>query len=341
MRRELILKAANTVREALQAAQIRDLLRALRTAESTEGENRTQRILSAYSEFMRHYEAFSAEEKDVFAFLGLGALSGNGFWAGLLEGGQSLDRKQFADIEVAIYNAVFVTPQLQGLLTRETDADAFTIADGQTVDREIKCLRIFVASEKRSLTSPSTIVTVFRAMDKLYEALSQLFGERGIGLAVGSIDSGSDKTFDFFGTGAIIDEISVLLLEVWDRVKYCDQESLQYQIGVAMGSTRFARRANKLLPDSDATHDKLAVVTKCVEMLFCSGAYTKEMDEPRGVRASEVLGNKTASAQLELGMVEDARDEELAPLEAHSRPAGASIAGIVPAIAVMLPNRPA
>jgi hypothetical protein len=85
----------------------------------------------------------------------------------------------------------------------------------------------------------------------------------------------------------------------------------------------------------------MAVVTKCVEMLFCSGAYTKEMDEPRGVRASEVLGNKTASAQLELGMVEDARDEELAPLEAHSRPAGASIAGIVPAIAVMLPNRPA
>ena len=50
MRRERIIKAVNNLREALHAAQIRELLRVARTGQQADSVNRTQRILLAYND---------------------------------------------------------------------------------------------------------------------------------------------------------------------------------------------------------------------------------------------------------------------------------------------------
>ncbi|NJM35435.1 MAG: hypothetical protein HC850_12805 [Rhodomicrobium sp.] len=57
------------MRDALQAAQIRELLRAARNGQQAEGVNRTQKILLAYNVFMRHYQEFDEEEKEMMTFL--------------------------------------------------------------------------------------------------------------------------------------------------------------------------------------------------------------------------------------------------------------------------------
>ncbi|MBI4724080.1 MAG: hypothetical protein HY765_03540 [Rhodomicrobium sp.] len=67
MRRERIIKAVNSLREALHAAQIRELLRVTRAGHQSDAVNRTQRILLAYNEFTRHYQQFGEEEKDLMA----------------------------------------------------------------------------------------------------------------------------------------------------------------------------------------------------------------------------------------------------------------------------------
>jgi hypothetical protein len=347
MRRERIMKAAGGVREALNAAQIRELLWIVRSGPAEEGDNRTQRILLAYHEFMRHYYAFGEEEKDLLAFLGLTPLLEVGFWSGLLEGGPAIDRKALTDVEVAAYNVIFVMPKLRELLARETDKGELIIADGRASGREIKCLRVLVAERERSLTDPSTIINLIRAMNKLYDTLSVSHAERSVSLAIGSIDSGSAKSFDFFGATPVMDEIASLLLNVWDRVKYCAEETYGHQIELAMVAAGFLPQSKNAQTQSTAD-DELAqrtmrIVAKCIEMLFRSGAYTEEMDAPTDMRASRILGTKARSIQFkeESMPIEPERDNVRQSLEPKVWPTTPSVVNLVPAVFGILPKRSA
>ena len=141
MRRERIIKAVNSLREALHAAQIRELLRVARTGQQADTVNRTQRILLAYNEFTRHYQQFGDEEKDLMTFFGLTPLLDISFWSGLIDGEQAVNRKLISDVDVGAYNVIFVMPKLRELLTRETDKGELIIADSQGTEREIKRVR--------------------------------------------------------------------------------------------------------------------------------------------------------------------------------------------------------
>lgn len=291
MRRDRIAKAANDIREALNAAQIRELLRLVRTGQPAEGENRTQRILRAYQEFMRHYHQFGAQEKALVASLGLSPLLDIGFWCALIDGGQALDRKLLSEIEVAAYNVIFVMPKLSEILVRETDKGKFLVADGRGRERQISSLRVLVSEKERSLTDPNVVIALVRSMDKLYKALAILHGEKSIGLAIGSMDSGNAKSFDFFGASAIMDEIGTLLASIWDRVKYSPEDNLRYQIELAMVAVGFGVRVKRAQNAIDGEEAQRAsrLVAKSIEMLFRCGAYTEEMDAAREGRASQLL----------------------------------------------------
>jgi hypothetical protein len=347
MRRDRIMKAAGSVREALNAAQIRELLWVVRTGPAEEGDNRTQSVLLAYHEFMRHYYSFGEEEKDLIDFLGLTPLLEIGFWSGLLDGGPAMDRKVLTDVEVAAYNVIFVMPKLRELLARETDKGEFIIADGRASGREIKCLRVLVAEKERSLTDPSTIINLIRAMNKLYETLAVSHAERSVSLTIGSIDSGSAKSFDFFGATTVMEEIATLLVNVWDRIKYCAEETYGYQIELAMVATGFFPRAKNAQAQSTVDEEQAQrttrTVAKCIEMLFRSGAYTEGMDAPADMRASRILAAKARSVQFreESTPIEASGDNARSSLEPKAWPAGPSIVNLVPAVFGILPKRSA
>lgn len=323
MRRERIIKAVNSLREALHAAQIRELLRVTRTGQQVDGVNRTQRILLAYNEFTRHYQQFGDEEKDLMTFFGLNPLLDIGFWSSLIDGEQSVSRKVLSDVDVGAYNVIYVMPKLRELLTRETDKNSLIIADAGGTEKEIKRVRVLIAEKERSLTDPHIIINVIRSMDELYEALSALHPDSGVGLGIGSIDSGSAKSFDFFGAASVMEEINTLLMGVWDRIKYTTEENFRHQIEVAMMATGFMNRVKEAQPTEEGSQRTTRAVAKCIETLFRSGAYTDDMDTPREVRASQFLTPKTPMIEFKQ---EDARvDTKQADLRAVMEPAANAV----------------
>ncbi len=328
MRRERIIKAVNSLREALNAAQIRELLRVARTGQQGDSVNRTQRILLAYNEFTRHYQQFGDEEKDLITFFGLNPLLDIGFWSGLIDGEQAVNRKLLSDVDVGAYNVIFVMPKLRELLTRETDKGELIIADAQGTEREIKRVRVLIAEKERSLTDPQIVINVIRSMDELYGAVSSLHGEPGVSLAIGSIDSGSAKSFDFFGAGAVMEDVNTLLINVWDRIKFATEENFRYQIEVAMMAAGFMTRikdaqGQKGLGEEQAQRTT-RIVSKSIETLFRSGAYTEEMDAPRDLRASQVLTPKTQMIEFkhEEPRVEAKRDDPRVAFDAAAALSG-------------------
>jgi hypothetical protein len=297
MRRDRIIKAVNTVRDALQAAQIRELLRAARNGQQMEGVNRTQKILLAYNVFMRHYQDFGESEKELMTFFSLTPLLDIAFWSALIDGEQAVSRKLMSDVDVGAYNVIFVMPKLRELLTRENDRDQLIVTDAQGNETEIKRLRLLVAERSRSLTDPQLIINILRSIDEFYEGMVTLQGGSGAGLTVGSIDSGSTKSFDLFGAANIMEEMGALLISVWDRLKYSAEENFRYQIEVAMIAAGFIGRVKEAQSGGTINEEQGQRITrsvaKAIETLFRSGAYTEEMDEIREVRASQFLVPKT------------------------------------------------
>ncbi len=341
MRRDRIAKAANDIREALHAAQIRELLRAVRTGQETGEASRTVRVLRSYQEFVRHYHQFGDQEKSLLVSLGLGPLLEAEFWCGLIDGSHSLDRKTLSDVEVAAYNLIFVMPKLSELLARETDKGDFVVSDARGKDRHISSLRVLVAEKNHSLTDPNIIVALIRSVDKLYKALAVLHGEKNVDLGIGSIDSGNAKSFDFFGAAAIMEEINSLLSSVWDWVKYCSEDSLRYQIELAMVAAGFGARVKRAqaIVDEEEAQRATRVVAKSIEMLFRCGAYTEAMDVSRETRASQILAPKGRTVEIkEMATEIEVNYDEAGPSAEHPpvRPLGGSISGPSSAITGIL-----
>ncbi len=295
MRRDDIVKAVDTLRDALQAARIRDLLRINRSGES-EGVNRTQKVLLAYSVFTRHYQEFGEQEKELMAYFGLSPLLDINFWSGLLDSEQSASRKVLADLDVGAYNVIYVMPRLRDLLIRESESDELTIADSTGTETRMRRLRIMLAERPRALTDPQVLVGVIRSVEDMYEALSTLRRKEGNALVIGAMDAGDAKSIDFFGASAIVEEMQTLILDVWDRLKYSTQENYRYQIEVALMAAGFVGAVNESRAADTISEDEGQRITrrvgKAIEALFKAGAYTPEMDEPREVRASNVLAPK-------------------------------------------------
>lgn len=321
MRRDDIVKAVDTLRDALQAARVRELLRINRNGEA-EGVNRTQKVLLAYSVFTRHYQAFGEQEKELMAYFGLSPLLDINFWSGLLDGEQGVSRKVLADLDVGAYNVIYVMPRLRDLLIRETESDELTIADSSGAEKQMRRLRVLLAERPRALTDPQVLVGVIRSVEEIYEALGTLRRKEDTSLVIGAMDAGDSKSIDFFGASALIEEIQTLILDVWDRLKYSTQENYRYQIEVALMAAGFSSAVNESRAADGITEEEgqriTRRVTKAIEALFKAGAYTPEMDEPREVRASDVLAPKREMLEYKAeerpnDPVDDRRADDAAP----------------------------
>lgn len=296
MRRDDIIKAVDTLRDALQAARIRELLRLNRNGEA-ENANRVQKVLLAYSVFTRHYQEFDEQEKELMAFFGLSPLLDINFWSGLVDPEHGVSRKVLADLDVGAYNVIYVMPRLRDLLIRESDSDELTLANGKGPGTRLRRLRILLAERPRALTDPQVLISVIRAVEEFYDALSTLRRDESAQLVIGAMDAGNAKSIDFFGASAIVEEIESLILDVWDRLKYSAPENYRYQIEVAMMAAGFTGAVNDSRTSEAISEQESQRITrrvgKSIEALFKAGAYTPEMDEPREVRASTALAPKT------------------------------------------------
>jgi len=296
MRRDDIVKAVDALRDALQAARIRELLRLNRNGEA-EGVNRTQKVLLAYSVFTRHYQEFSEQEKELMAYFGLSPLLDINFWSGLLDGEQGVSRKMLSDLDVGAYNVIYVMPRLRELLMRENASEEVTVANGKGGETQLRRLRILLAERPRALTDPQVLIGVIRAVEEMYDALCTLRRDDSTQIVIGAMDAGNAKSIDFFGASAIVEEIETLILDVWDRLKYSAPENYRYQIEVALMAAGFVNAVNESRAADAISEEEGQRITrrvgKAIEALFKAGAYTPEMDEPRDVRASAALAPKT------------------------------------------------
>lgn len=303
MRRDRIIEAINRLREALIDSQVRDILRARRSSENAENANITQKLLMAYSIFSQHHINFGEEEKYIMTIFGLSPLVNVNFWSSLLDDDHSVSQKMLSDVEVGVYNVVYVMPKFKDLLLRHTDRTGFSIKLQDGLEREVHRLQIFIAERGDALTDTAVVTNVIRAVEEIYESFSYLHKNSYVALSIGGVDSGDSKSFDFFGTKEVIEDINEVMVDVWHKVKNSSKENMRYQIEVALMAAGFATRVTETQRAGGVTEEEgqriIRAVSRGIESLFQNGAYTENMDRVEESRASAILQRQTAVLELD------------------------------------------
>lgn len=303
MRRDRIIEAIDRLKEALHEAQIRDVFNSIRNEPSTNNTTRIQKILSSYSIFSQHYMEFGEEEKQLMTLFGLDALINVNFWSSMLEKDPNLSTKVITDIDVGVYNVMFVMPKMRELLVRESDKEELVIQLEDGDERTVKRLRIHVSENGNELTETFVLTNVIKAIEDFYEIMFFLHKTDFVALTIGSFDSGIDKVMDFFGSGIIIDDMSSIIANVWQRVKHSTEDNIRYQIEVAMMACGFIARVKEAQAAKFVTEEEaqriIRTVSKSVEILLRNGAYTDDMEKVEDVRASDVLIRKAEQIEYQ------------------------------------------
>ena len=304
MRRDGIIQSMERLREALIDSQVRDVLRLGRANPPAEDTSMTQKMLMSYSIFSQHHLNFGEGEKYLMSLFGLTPLVNVNFWSGLLDGDRNMSQKMLSDIEVGVYNIIYVMPKFKDLLVRETDKEAFLVKLKDGKEGEVSRLRIFIAEKGDALTDTSIVGNVIKAVEELYENFSYMNKSGYVPLSIGSMDSGSSKSFDFFGNKSIMAEIAEIISEVWSKIKLNnDDENVRYQIEVALMAVGLVKRIQDKQREGVITEEEGQRVThsigKAIEALFQNGAYTAKMDKEEESRASMILQQKVAQIELQ------------------------------------------
>lgn len=301
MRRDSIIEAIDRLREALVDSQVREVLRLARSAPQGEDTSLTQKMLMSYSIFSQHHLNFGEGEKFLMSQFGLTPLVNVNFWSGLLDGDRNMSQKMLSDIEVGVYNVIYVMPKFKDLLVRETDKEGLVIKLPDGLEREVHRLRIFIAEKGNSLTETAILVNIIRAVEELYECFSLMNKSGYVALAVGSMDSGDTKSIDFFGNDQVISEVNRMIAEVWYKVNR-NSDNVRYQIEVGLMASGFVNRINELKASGAVSEEESQRITRSVpraiETLFQNSAYTSEMDKEKESRASAVLQSQVAQIEM-------------------------------------------
>ncbi|MEM7619426.1 MAG: hypothetical protein AAF228_03020 [Pseudomonadota bacterium] len=294
MRRDRIIEAINQLREALIDSQIRDIIRTQRMSQASENGSTTQKLLMAYSVFSQHHINFKEEEKHIMTLFGLNHLINVNFWSNLLENSDSVSQKMLSDIEVGIYNVIYVMPKIKDLLVSQNEqSSSLLIKSEDGVERSVQKLQVFVAENQDSLTDTAIISNVIRAMEELYESFCYLHSNAYAALSIGDLDSGGVKSFDFYGTQGVIDDINTTLSDIWHRVKHVSEDAMRYQIELALVAADFTPRITDIQKNGAISEEEgqriIRLVSRGIETLLQNGAYTQAMDNVQEDRASALL----------------------------------------------------
>ena len=226
MLRKDLRRAAEKVLQALEATGFALLFEALMA--SRDKPDRSG-FLPAFSEFVRLYERFGEEEKELISILDIGFLHDAKFWTTLM----TTDDFRAQDIYEHFQSIRFAQehlPKVLSLVARESDQISEAKKKGEKPKANGLSQLSITVIEERQQSSPERLVLALQSIDGLYRACAQVMDESEDDLCVIACDSGSDKSFDFLGVAKIVESVKQVILSFWDRVVYFREDKTERRL---------------------------------------------------------------------------------------------------------------
>lgn len=251
MRRIDILKSISNVQNLLKNTGMYELI-----SELVAHENKISpaTIIGKAQDFYKFYSELNNDEKRIITILGLDDLHNANFWAKTLPNGE---RNSKMEVTYPIYSSLnFVQDNLGKLIDIfKQDNSPYIINERNQVIPRIdndkdKILTVILPENiDNVLSKPDRLIKVLSSIDVLYKVVSEINGYDGNDLSVLSIDSGSDKSFDFIGIAKAVDAVKELIINLWDKVVFYREKKLHERMELISKSIPLVTTINDLEKD--------------------------------------------------------------------------------------------
>jgi hypothetical protein len=239
MQRRDILIAVTELTTALESTGVLGIVRGESPRDKARDPTSTLRALRDYALLASR---FSPAAKVLAAVFKLTILEEPEVWMQLLGGERSNMGMGLARAVGVVKNEL---PHIVELLQQESVPDATRGAEraGGTV---LDVMRITFVEEHGTFSTVARIIEGLSGCQEMYDGFQRLMGEQSVPLAIGAIDSGSDKSFDLFGAAALMKEFKELVISIWGLVVYHRENKLGKRLDLIAAALPILERVNSL-----------------------------------------------------------------------------------------------
>ena len=223
--------------------------------------------------------------------------------------------RNLSDFRAELDCGLFHLTAMASLLAREHESDLLEDLDESVkVDRS-SYLRTTLPDD--DATSPKRLTDSIESIALFYKIFEAIVPEDDENnrepLSIVSIDSGSDKSFDFFGAAKLIECIKELILQIWDRLVFHRVRSTSEKIKLVSQSLPVIAQIEKLaetdsIPRETAERLKRDV-THAVSKFIESGTSIPEFENVSTHPTNKILSSIPARITLEKNANESPSDK--------------------------------
>ncbi len=204
------------------------------------------------------------------------------FWAELTSDGKGRsDRVLMMRSRVRFVRAGLVS--VINLLKRGTNEVEEISPDAEQLEISGKFKLTLIFPEKNSPSAPKRISLAMDGVTEAYNAICFMRGLQDDSLALIACDSGSDKVFDFSGSGEVLKELKELILGAWDRVSFRRQRQLREDLAVISEALPVLAEIEKMKSSESISAEQAELLKRGIvggiEKIIDAGAIVPEINK--------------------------------------------------------------
>lgn len=241
MRRSEIIEGVNQVIDAIDESSIIKTYKSIFTAQKSS--RNVPELMLSFKVYAIAAHNFNSAARRIASILELDFLEDPALWAAVADTTSRVSSRGLEKVVFAKNNL----PQIVKLLDREysnlnKDNSEPIISNG----KEMKTLSVTVFESGNIFSSPQRLVNVLESVDTFYTACAFMNDESPDTLSVVACDSGSDKSFDFLGVAKVIECVTQLIENLWDRVVFYREKQLDVRLDLINKSLPIYEKISEL-----------------------------------------------------------------------------------------------
>lgn len=220
MRRKTILSACTALRQALTESGLTAFYRQMRDAGGAPARARNDQLLGAVLKFTPLAGRFDDATREVMRILELDFIQDPQWLIATVSGDEATAGRNLADFAFSMSLMETYLPRFTGLV-RADPVERFIaqVRENPELAERFQTLQVQVIDDAEERTPVERLIGVLESVRELHAVSCRIAGidDR---LCVLALDSGGDKTVDFFGAAAAMAGLREILLSMWDKVVF-------------------------------------------------------------------------------------------------------------------------
>jgi hypothetical protein len=288
MQRTSIMTGAKEIQAAIESSQI---YKHISPAPSERAKANFAATLSALNSYSLAASKYSNAAKGIANIFGIDALENTNIWEHILAGENSIRSK----ITRSLSTISIELPKVLELIQQHSVVEVEEIDEIDSSD-EVSAMNLSFIEEDGQFSTVQRIIQGLSACEELYRAIQTIYSNSTTPLAIGAIDSGSDKSFTLFGSAEAIKELRLLIVDIWDRVVFHKENKMGRKLELIEKSLPIIEKIKAMEQEGKLAKEESRIainqITDGTKMFIAAGVMTNDIVktqkiEPRLLLAPE------------------------------------------------------